>query len=334
MNQYSQLVAADQPGFTAAQVRELLAPQFSHDWQRSQPFDAYLRCYGLQSLVDDSQFSIARLSVCEAELVVQRYRQRGTSRGTVLLVHGYMDHAGLTRPLAEFLFQQGWDLVLYDLPGHGLSNGAPHAVDDFFHYADQLAELIRQLLPGLQLPLTLIGHSTGGAIITTMLLREADSERWPLTRPVLLAPLLRPTHWQSIRRKYRWLRPWLRRVRRVYQHNSHDRDFMTFIRRRDPLQHPWIPVRWIGAMLVWIGWIEQQAPSPLQPLIIQGTEDRTVEWQYNLGELRRLFPQGEQYLVESARHNLINEARRWRSQVFSRVLQLLERECDESRRVP
>lgn len=330
MNQYSQLVSAEQPDFSAAEVRALLATRFSDEWQRPPSLDAYLRCYGLQSLVAESRFSIARLTVCAAELVVQRYLQRGNSRGTVLLVHGYMDHAGLTRPLAECLFQQGWDLLLYDLPGHGLSNGAPHVVDDFFHYADQLAELIRQLLPQLQTPLTLIGHSTGGAIITTMLLRVSESQQWPLTRPVLLAPLLRPTHLASIRRKYRWLRPWLRRVRRVYQHNSHDRDFMTFIRRRDPLQHPWIPVRWIGAMLGWIDWVEQQPSSLFRPLIIQGTEDGTVEWRHNLQELQRLFPEGEQYLVESARHNLINEARRWRSQVFGRVLQLLERESARS----
>ncbi|MBR9882180.1 MAG: alpha/beta hydrolase [Oceanospirillales bacterium] len=330
MTHYSQLDVADAPGFTARQIREQLPHEFHCHWNPSHSLEAYLRHYGLDRLVSKSDYSIARLVAGFSEVVVQRFRQRERARGTVLLVHGYMDHAGLARPLADYLFEHGWDVLLYDLPGHGLSDGAPHAVDDFFHYAEQLSGLISKQMPALTEPLTLVGHSTGGAIITTLLLRAPETRDWPLTRPVLLAPLLRPTHWQSIRRKYRWLRPWLRRVRRVYQHNSHDRDFLTFIRRRDPLQHPWIPVRWIGAMLSWIDWIEQQPSSAFCPLIIQGTEDATVEWRHNLDVFGRLFPGGEQCLVESGRHNLINEARRWRSQVFGRLLQQLERDCAEA----
>jgi len=330
LSRYSQLVSAKASGFTAAEVREQLPNRFETNRARPYPLEAYLRCYGLDALVARSDYAIARLELCGAELVVQRFRQRNGSRGTVLLVHGYMDHAGLTRPLAEHLFRQGWDLLIYDLPGHGLSNGARHRVDDFFHYADQLAELIRRVLPQLQTPLTLVGHSTGGAIVTTLLLREPELAAGPLTRPVLLAPLLRPTHWRSIQRKYRLLRPWLRRVRRIYQHNSHDRDFMTFIRRRDPLQHAWISVHWIGAMLTWIQWIEQQSPRDLRPLIIQGTADATVEWRHNLTELQRIFPAAEQLLIENGRHNLINEARRWRSQVFESLVRMLEQECAES----
>lgn len=332
MSQYSHLVFTKEAEFTARAVREQLPTRLDERWSRSAPLEAYLRCYGLDTLVADSDYSIARLTLCEAELVVQCFRQHTTSRGTVLMVHGYMDHAGLTRPLVEQLFRQGWDLLIYDLPGHGLSDGAPHSVDDFFHYADQLAALIKGGIPDLRLPLTLMGHSTGGAIITTLLLRDPYPIEGLSTRPVLLAPLLRPTHWRSIRRKYRWLRPWLRRVRRVYQNNSHDRDFLAFVRRYDPLQHPWISVRWIGSMLNWVHWVERQGPSPFQPLIIQGTEDSTVEWQHNLAELARIFPGGEQVLIESARHNLVNEARRWRSQVFGRVVQLLEQESSISRR--
>lgn len=330
MSRYSQNTTAARAAFDAGQIRQQLPAQLSPLQPLPLSLGAYLNWYGLARLARVAEYRAARLAVAGAELVVQQFCQRGPSRGRVVLVHGYMDHAGLTRPLAAYLFRRGWDLVLYDLPGHGLSAGPCYEVEDFFHYADQLGDLLRQLLPQADTPLTLIGHSTGAAIITTLLLREPALARTPLTQPILLAPLVRPSHWRSIRRKYQVLRFLLRRVRRFYKRNSHDRRFLNFVRCHDPLQHEYIPVRWIGAMLVWIRWFEAQTPHPLRPLVIQGSADATVDWQHNLQVLARLFPNGEQRLIEGARHNLINEAGRWRRPVYRMVAAALqERVADD-----
>ena len=323
MSDYSRNIPL--PGFNAARLRaglpDRLAPRLAEP-----QLDAYLDYYGLGELASRADYRIGCLSLADTELVVQRFCQPDAAKGCVLLVHGYMDHAGLSRPLLERLFQQGWDVVIYDLPGHGLSAGEPHDVDDFFRYTDQLAALVRQLHAEISHPLTLVGHSTGGAIVLTLLLRETGLTATELNRPVLLAPLVRPTHWRSIRFKYRWLSPWLKRVKRIYQTNSHDPEFLRFIRASDPLQHPWISVGWIGSMLTWINWVEAHKPSRWRPLVIQGSEDSTVEWQHNLGVLARLFPDGEQSLIEGARHNLVNEADPWREPVFEKLLALLEAE--------
>ncbi len=55
-------------------------------------------------------------------------------RGTAFVVHGYFDHLGLYRHLLERLLDQGWRVVLWDLPGHGLSSGARATIDDFEDY--------------------------------------------------------------------------------------------------------------------------------------------------------------------------------------------------------
>ncbi|SEG81958.1 alpha/beta hydrolase [Marinobacterium lutimaris] len=313
------------PGFDAEGVRACLPDRLAPPAAQPQ-LSAYLACYGLSGLAARADYAIGRLELAGTELVVQRFFQPAGAKGTVLLVHGYTDHAGLSRPLLERLFQQGWNLVIYDLPGHGLSAGEPHDVDDFFRYTDQLAALVRQLHAGLCHPLTLIGHSTGGAIILTMLLRETGLSARELNPPVLLAPLVRPTRWRSIRFKYRWLSPWLKRVKRFYLTNSHDPEFLRFVQQEDPLQHPWIAVGWVGAMLTWINWVEVHGPSHWRPLLIQGSEDTTVEWRHNLDVLRRLFPGAEQSLVEGARHHLINETDPWQSEVFEQLLAFIEPE--------
>ena len=41
---------------------------------------------------------------------------------TVLLSHGYLDHAGFQRPLLAWLLQHGYNVIVFDQPGHGLSS--------------------------------------------------------------------------------------------------------------------------------------------------------------------------------------------------------------------
>lgn len=310
--------------FDASQIRALLPPRLGRLAPLPPPLQAYLRYYGLDTLASTAQYGAASVKVKDATLVLQQFRQRRAARGTVVLIHGYMDHAALLRPLLEYLFRLGWDLLIYDLPGHGLSAGPRYEVESFFHYADQLGALLREQLPTAAMPLALIGHSTGAAISTTLLLREPLFCGQTLARTVLLAPLVRPCHWRSIRRKYRLLRPVLRRVRRVYRENSHDRRFMDFVRHCDPLQQRHIPLRWVGAMLAWERWLEQQPAQSYGPLIIQGSGDDTVHWQHNLQRLRDLFPHGEQRLIEGARHQLVNESPRWQQPVFALIAAALQ----------
>lgn len=319
-------VAASAP-FNAATMRALLPDSLTPvtpGTPLAEQLDAYQRFYGLAEVAASADYRIGHLHLAGSKLVVQHFGQPEASHGTVVLVHGYTDHGALYRHLVSFLFERGWDLLLYDLPGHGLSAGEPLSVDSFFHYADQLAALLREEASALPAPLALAGHSTGAAILTTLLVREPALRDGLRVRPMLLAPLLRPTHWRSIHRKYRWLHRWLKRVRRAYQQNTHDPEFLAFLSGADPLQHGYIPVKWVGAMLEWIAWVEQQTIQGVRPLIVQGTEDTTVEWQYNLPVFERIYGQAEVVLIEQGRHNLVNEAPFWRDRAFAEVLRVLE----------
>ena len=91
----------------------------------------------------------------------------------LLLVHGYAEHSGRYEELATWLAGRGAAVHAYDHRGHGLSEGRrTHArhMDEFTTDLAQMLELVRQEQPGL--PVTLVGHSMGGLITLSFLVRE------------------------------------------------------------------------------------------------------------------------------------------------------------------
>jgi pimeloyl-ACP methyl ester carboxylesterase len=79
----------------------------------------------------------------------------------LVLVHGGRDHARSWDRLARALRQE-WHVVVPDLRGHGESahaDGGRYALPDFVL---DLAELVESLGTG---PVTLVGHSLGGAVV-------------------------------------------------------------------------------------------------------------------------------------------------------------------------
>ena len=42
-------------------------------------------------------------------------------KGTVFVMHGYYDHVGIYDHIIEYLIDQRFSVVAFDLPGHGLS---------------------------------------------------------------------------------------------------------------------------------------------------------------------------------------------------------------------
>lgn len=98
---------------------------------------------------------------------------------TVLLVHGWSDHAGSFRPLIDAFTQAGWRVVAVDLPAHG---DVPGFRTDLPMQAAVVGEVI-----GHQEPSVVVAHSLGAAA-TAIALREDPSG---VRRVVLVAPAVR-----------------------------------------------------------------------------------------------------------------------------------------------
>ena len=116
-------------------------------------------------------------------------------RGTVFLLHGYLEHSGIYQPIIREVLEQGFSVITYDLPGHGLSDGSPASIKSFDHYQQVLQAVYHYVKNAEQLPKPWlgIGQSTGGAIWLHHLLDFAERRENPyVKRVLLLSPLIRP----------------------------------------------------------------------------------------------------------------------------------------------
>lgn len=118
------------------------------------------------------------------------------SRGVVVVVHGYCEHRGRYRHVAEHLVEQGYAVMVGDLRGHGESAGERGFVRRFSEYLDDVTAFLgeaqtlffgpevtsgAQPLPTAdvdtpQRPI-LLGHSMGGLVALEYVLAHPTSVR-------------------------------------------------------------------------------------------------------------------------------------------------------------
>lgn len=97
-----------------------------------------------------------------------------------LLIHGWSSSWFAMSPLMPML-RRRFRCIAVDLPGYGQSPPS-HEPESMEHYADLMAELIRQTSPDK--PAVIIGHSMGGMITLTLTLRHPEL----VERIILLCP--------------------------------------------------------------------------------------------------------------------------------------------------
>jgi alpha-beta hydrolase superfamily lysophospholipase len=120
-------------------------------------------------------------------LFTQAWLPDADATRVVVIAHGLAEHGGRYAPLAARLVAQGCAVHAIDHRGHGRSPGRRANIgrfDDLVADLRALVESSRQEHPGL--PLTLLGHSMGGALALTFALRHPEL----LQDLVLSAPAL------------------------------------------------------------------------------------------------------------------------------------------------
>lgn len=243
-------------------------------------------------------------------------------KGTVVIVHGYLDHTGLYRNLINELLQRNFAVVCFDLIGHGLSDGPPGYIasyNDYIPQLDQVIQAVSKLFPG---PLHGVGQSTGGAILLKHLLEHTagtDPHHYPFVSLDLLAPLIQPKYWNINRWAFKLTGGFRRTLKRVFRKNSHDPEFLHFIQYQDPFQPHRLPKQWINAMVKWIAEIETHSGSRFPINVIQGDEDGTLDWRYNISVLEKKFPQMTVNIIKGAGHHMVNEREDLRAKIFAKI---------------
>ena len=107
-------------------------------------------------------------------LYAEQFLPEGTPKGIVVITHGYAEHCGRYRELANVIVRAGWAALAYDVRGHGQSPGVRGYIDHFDAYLDDLAAMQaagRALAPK-DAPMILLGHSHGSLIVLRALADE------------------------------------------------------------------------------------------------------------------------------------------------------------------
>lgn len=286
--------------------------------QSSAEVAEYLRFYQLDNL--PGQHSIGWI-LCDARKLAVQCWQPASPVGTVLVVHGYYDHVGLYGHLIRFFLEQGYAVLAFDLPGHGLSDGESAAIDSFDEYGAAIHAVITACKSHLPTLWVGCGQSTGCAALLNFLM---SGHRHPLQKLILLAPLLRPHAWaNSGRWAYFFLHRIIKKLPRQFHDNSHDASFVAFCRNTDPLQSRWLMVNWISAMKNWLDRFDAQPTLAISSLMVQGEQDATVDWRYNIPHIQNKLPEAELHYLSEARHHLANESADIRARLWQILISYL-----------
>jgi alpha-beta hydrolase superfamily lysophospholipase len=123
------------------------------------------------------------------DLYFQSWRYE-KSRGTLVVTHGLGEHSECYNPLAEGLLPGDWDIVAWDLRGHGRSEGRRGLVESFEDYCLDLVKFINVLKKEQKLgdrPFVFFGHSMGGLITLRTLVEKGlmGAQAVALSAPLL-----------------------------------------------------------------------------------------------------------------------------------------------------
>ncbi|REH40290.1 alpha-beta hydrolase superfamily lysophospholipase [Paraperlucidibaca baekdonensis] len=287
----------------------------------------YARFYGLDCLAAEApaptRHDIGTTEAWGFDIATQVFLPENTSRarGTLLVLHGYFDHAGLfTHPIRAGL-TQGYAVVVVDLPGHGLSSGPPGEIDDFAHYQEMLRDLLAELTPQLPKPWVAVGQSTGGGILLDHVLSSlAVGKRPAFARVQLWAPLVRIAKWRQVTAAFSLFGRFKRSVPRHFKRSSHDDDFVDLIWHKDPFQLREVPLKWVGSMIRWETHM-QSLPACRFPLtVVQGDADDTVDWRYNLRFIEQKTYVERVIEVHGGLHHLANDSEPYRQPALSALV--------------
>src|SRR6056297_645530 len=278
---------------------------------------AYFDYYKLR--VPNVRHSFGGVEVAGTEIAVHIF-EPGQPRGTVVVAHGYFDHAGIWNHAISYFLEESFSVLIFDFPGHGLSGGATADIEDFSQYLEVLSYFQGYAHKNLAKPVHLVGHSMGAGIITELVLKKGLE---PGSCAVLIAPNIRSAKWRLSRVANAIVRPFVDAIPRIHRSSSHNEEFMEFREHSDPLQAEKMPLRWFRQLVKWSKAMQSLEPRSSSVRVIQGTDDGTTNWRYNLPFLEEKLPGLDVVKIEGGEHHLINEVPKFRKETFQYITDYL-----------
>ncbi len=214
-------------------------------------------------------------------LAFRMRRPAGQGRALVVIVHGFGEHGGRYRPLAEALAGEGFVVAIPDLWGHGRSGGSRGdlgQVEESVRDLQSITEAVFLPRSGLPAPFAVFGHSFGGLLAIV----------WALSAPQAIRRLVAQSPFLDVGSPIpRWKRAsaaWLARWRPTFAFPmdldagalSHDPAVVQAY-RSDPLVHNRMSVQTYRSILQAQGHAVRRAETLRVPLLLLcGASDRII----------------------------------------------------------
>ena len=128
-------------------------------------------------------------------------------------------------------------------------------------------------------PYSVMGFSHGACAIIQTHLEGMENF---FDKTILIAPLVRPSHWRHAQFCYRIYWPFRDSVPRIASNNTSDQQFLDFNKSGDFLHKQRVPLMWVRALEKWNSKITILPATENKLLIIQGDKDTTVDFKYNM----------------------------------------------------
>ena len=97
-------------------------------------------------------------------------------RASVVVVHGFGEHAGRYRHVAERLARRGYAVYAPDHRGHGRSPGPRGHINSWAEFREDVRAMVRLVREReAELPVFLLGHSMGGLIVLEYALHHPET---------------------------------------------------------------------------------------------------------------------------------------------------------------
>ena len=109
--------------------------------------------------------------------------------GTAVVLHGYSEHCGRYREVAQQLRLMGLSVLAYDMRGHGRSEGARGYIQGFHQYLQDLYAALAVAKSRSPEPIFLVAHSNG-ALVALRMLCDPRAEDPRITAAVFSSPFL------------------------------------------------------------------------------------------------------------------------------------------------
>ena len=139
-------------------LKHQIRPLFPKEQTITSVEKEYFAFYGidLEDSLDNVQHRFGSLDSCKYQIACHLFEQEN-AKGTFFVLHGYYDHVGLFGHIVSYLLKQGYNVLAYDLPGHGLSSGKPATIPDFSIYTQILTDILTACSGQLPRPCTVMG---------------------------------------------------------------------------------------------------------------------------------------------------------------------------------